>query len=211
MTEPAEDDDAEGDDGPGFLSTFLLLGLVAGGGWFIWKTLSGSAAGLTLIPSQSPTSMSAETDTAPPAAASNPAAPYLQTIADSPTMTAGYHAYGGLAASAAAAAGVPTDIFLSLVTHESAWNPNAVGAAGDTGLAQVLPATAANPGYGVEPFNPADPVQNLYGAARYLGALFNVTGSWRQALAAYNAGVGGQHGDKGQAYASDVLAGAALA
>jgi soluble lytic murein transglycosylase-like protein len=36
--------------------------------------------------------------------------------------------------------------------------------------------------------NPTDPRQNLEGGARYLAAQYRKFGSWRLALAAYNAG-----------------------
>jgi len=38
--------------------------------------------------------------------------------------------------------------------------------------------------------NPSDPAQNLEGGARYLRQQYDTFGSWRLALAAYNAGPG---------------------
>lgn len=59
----------------------------------------------------------------------------------------------------------------------------AVSPKGAIGLAQLMPATARM--LGVDPW---DPVQNLEGGARYLAAQYRRFGSWRLALAAYNAG-----------------------
>ncbi len=86
---------------------------------------------------------------------------------------------------------IPEDLFLRLVQQESGWNPRAVSHKGATGLAQLMPATARLLGVDVE-----DPRQNLEGGARYLRMMYDRFGSWRLALAAYNAGPAAveQHG-----------------
>lgn len=89
------------------------------------------------------------------------------------------------ARSAARRYGIPEDLFLRLVQQESGWNPSAKSHKGATGLAQLMPGTAAKLGV-----NPHDPVQNLNGGARYLRMMYNQFGNWRLALAAYNAGPG---------------------
>lgn len=81
--------------------------------------------------------------------------------------------------------GVPEDLFLRLVQQESDWKPGAVSSAGAIGLAQLMPGTARKLGV-----NPRDPRQNLEGGARYLKQMYRKFGSWRLALAAYNAGPG---------------------
>lgn len=81
--------------------------------------------------------------------------------------------------------GIPEDLFLRLVQQESGWNAGARSHKGATGLAQLMPGTAAKLGV-----NPNDPVQNLEGGARYLRMMYNTFGDWRLALAAYNAGPG---------------------
>ncbi|MDP2738581.1 MAG: lytic transglycosylase domain-containing protein [Pseudorhodobacter sp.] len=87
------------------------------------------------------------------------------------------------ARAAARQHGVPEDLFLRLVQQESGWNSGAVSVKGALGLAQLMPETAARLGV-----DAADPPQNLEGGARYLRAMYDRFGSWRLALAAYNAG-----------------------
>ncbi|WEF25939.1 lytic transglycosylase domain-containing protein [Paracoccus sp. S3-43] len=89
------------------------------------------------------------------------------------------------ARAAARRYGIPEDLFLRLVQQESGWNPGARSHKGATGLAQLMPGTAAKLGV-----NPHDPVQNLHGGARYLRMMYNQFGNWNLALAAYNAGPG---------------------
>lgn len=90
------------------------------------------------------------------------------------------------AIKAAQAAGIDPDLFLRLVQQESAFKPNAVSSKGATGLAQLMPATAAELGV-----DPNDPLQNLAGGARYLRQkLDEFGGDPYLALAAYNAGAG---------------------
>jgi len=91
--------------------------------------------------------------------------------------------YLQMARQAARQHGIPEDLFLRLVNQESRWNPKAKSHAGAYGLAQLMPATARYLGV-----DPKDPRQNLEGGARYLAEQYRTFGSWRLALAAYNAG-----------------------
>ena len=93
--------------------------------------------------------------------------------------------YLAVAKAAARKHGVPEDMFLRLVQQESGWNPGAVSHKGATGLAQLMPGTARKLGVDI-----ANPHQNLEGGARYLRQMYDKFGSWRLALAAYNAGPG---------------------
>jgi soluble lytic murein transglycosylase-like protein len=102
-------------------------------------------------------------------------------------------AYGGsykgeyleVAKAAARKHGVPEDLFLRLVQQESGWNPSAISVKGATGLAQLMPGTAEVLGVDI-----TDPEANLEGGARYLRMMYDKFGSWKLALAAYNAGPG---------------------
>lgn len=105
-------------------------------------------------------------------------------IVASPAYTGAYTGeYLEVAKAAARKHGVPEDLFLRLVQQESGWNPGAVSHKGATGLAQLMPDTAADLGVDI-----ADPEANLDGGARYLRALYDRFGTWKLALAAYNAG-----------------------
>ena len=99
--------------------------------------------------------------------------------------------YLEVAREAARAHSVPEDLFLRLVQRESGWNPSAVSHKGATGLAQLMPDTASLLGVDI-----ANPYENLRGGARYLRMMYEKFGSWRLALAAYNAGPGAveEHG-----------------
>ncbi|MEP2784181.1 MAG: lytic transglycosylase domain-containing protein [Pseudoruegeria sp.] len=91
--------------------------------------------------------------------------------------------YTKLARAAARKHSVPEDLFLRLIQQESGWNANAESHKGALGLAQLMPATARH-----LKVDPKVPKQNLEGGARYLRIQYNRFGSWRLALAAYNAG-----------------------
>ncbi|MBI1172143.1 transglycosylase SLT domain-containing protein [bacterium] len=91
--------------------------------------------------------------------------------------------YLAMAKAAARKYGVPEEMFLKLVQRESGWNPGAVSAKGAVGLAQLMPETANHLGV-----DETDPKDNLEGGARYLAMMFTRFGSWKLALAAYNAG-----------------------
>lgn len=90
-----------------------------------------------------------------------------------------------MAKAAARKHGVPEDLFLRLVQQESGWNQGALSIKGAIGLAQLMPGTADRLGVDAN-----DPAENLDGGARYLAMMYSRFGSWKLALAAYNAGPG---------------------
>ena len=110
-----------------------------------------------------------------------PAAPAAEQLPQSGGSYKGQ--YLDEAKAAAAEHGVPEDLFLRLVQRESGWNAGAISHKGATGLAQLMPGTADLMGVDIN-----DPVDNLRGGARYLRMMYDRFGSWRLALAAYNAG-----------------------
>lgn len=93
--------------------------------------------------------------------------------------------FTNMARDAARRHNVPEDLFLRLVQQESNWRADAKSHKGAIGLAQLMPGTARVLGV-----NPYDPYENLEGGARYLSQQYRAFGSWRLALAAYNAGPG---------------------
>lgn len=113
--------------------------------------------------------------------------PKSATVSTSGTIPSFRGRYRGpyleMAKDAAKRHGVPEDLFLRLVQQESGFNPGARSHKGAIGLAQLMPGTAQRLGV-----DPHDPRQNLEGGARYLRQMYSRFGSWRLALAAYNAG-----------------------
>jgi soluble lytic murein transglycosylase-like protein len=84
--------------------------------------------------------------------------------------------------------GLPSGTAYGLMSAESSGNPNAVSNKGAQGLFQVMPSTAAQPGYGLKPFDPKDPD----GAMSYFAKMYQKAGGdMSKALAYWNAGPGG--------------------
>lgn len=73
---------------------------------------------------------------------------------------------------------------------ESGGNPNAVSPAGAVGPKQLMPATAADPGFGVKPAQNNSPQENVRVGDDYLDAMVKRYGNVPDGLAAYNWGPG---------------------
>jgi soluble lytic murein transglycosylase-like protein len=89
--------------------------------------------------------------------------------------------------------GVPVEILSWLLWKESRYNPAIINGTvrspvGAMGIAQFMPATAAEELGSIEAA--LNPDLAIPGAARYLRKLYDRTGTWAQALAAYNWGIG---------------------
>ena len=99
---------------------------------------------------------------------------------------------------------IPPEIFSSLIQKESGWDPSAIGDGGAAiGLTQLHGPAAQEAGV-----NRSDPYENIKGGAWYLAQRYKQHGNWRDALAAYNQGDGGQAKGLGYGYADSVLGGA---
>jgi soluble lytic murein transglycosylase-like protein len=98
--------------------------------------------------------------------------------------------YRAAIAEAESANGIPSGMLARLLWQESRYRPEIINGskaspAGALGIAQFMPATAAE-----MKLNPLDPFAAIAGAGRYLASLFRQVGAWDKALASYNWGVG---------------------
>lgn len=86
--------------------------------------------------------------------------------------------------------GLPSGMLGRLLWQESHYRQDIIAGktkspAGALGIAQFMPATAAELG-----IDPLEPYQSINAAGLYLSRLYRATGDWTSALAAYNWGVG---------------------
>ena len=99
-----------------------------------------------------------------------------------------------LVSAAAEEFDVPAAMILSVIRAESDFHPDAISRAGAMGLMQLMPQTFAWICEELqEPHDPqgiTDPLLNIRFGTYYLSYLHKKFGSWRVALAAYNAGEG---------------------
>lgn len=134
------------------------------------------------------------------------------------SSVANYEKYKYAIAAAEQAHGIPDGLLARLLYQESRYRSDIIdgttrSSAGALGIAQFIPATAADMG-----INPLDPFQSIEGAARYLKIQYNSFGDWRLALAAYNAGPGNVRKHNGippftetQKYVAEIAADVGLA
>lgn len=113
--------------------------------------------------------------------------------------------------TAARRAGLPPEFLAATLLQESAFDPQAMSAAGAVGIGQFMPDTAAL--QGVDPFDPLDAIRGSAALlADYVSAYrSNYSDPYATALAAYNAGPGAvasYHGvppyPETQAYVADI-------
>jgi hypothetical protein len=81
--------------------------------------------------------------------------------------------------------GLDPRIFVRQISAESDWNPNSYSSAGARGIAQIMPDEAKS--WGIDPM---DSHAALNAAAKHMATMVRKYGSYRKALAGYNAGEG---------------------
>jgi hypothetical protein len=99
---------------------------------------------------------------------------------------------------------VDPKLLKAMATQESGGNPRAVSKAGAQGLMQIMPATAKSLGM----TDPTDPVQSIYGAAKYMNEALDKEGSAEGALLYYHGGPGWRqaYGPESKGYVPAVTA-----
>jgi hypothetical protein len=155
-----------------------------------WTVLLVGCSALALASpvaaSQSPTGRAAQL--AFPELPAPPAIESLQGIESGPT---GRQVYIERLTREAEAQGLPPDIADAVAFVESAYDSNARGAAGEFGLMQVMPSTAAMLGHGGGAFELLKPEVNIRYGVRYLAQAWRLTnGDLCRTLMKYRAGHG---------------------
>ena len=108
---------------------------------------------------------------------------------------------------------VDPELYIRLIERESGFDPNARGAAGELGLAQIMPKTALDPGFGTTPIEDrSDPMESLrFGAEHLANMTKHYDGDVATALMAYNGGSGnvanGTISKDAQKYATELMNG----
>ncbi len=119
---------------------------------------------------------------------------FIYTVSDTPSLSWSIPPQGKQYETAILAAearySLPRLLLARLLMKESSFNPKIINGqitspAGAVGIAQFMPATAAD-----LKVNPLDPFASIDAAARYLSQLYTRFQSWPYALAAYNWGQG---------------------
>lgn len=145
----------------------LVLAIAIGAALFWYSTKAN--ASIELVPGSAPASSPSSSSWTPPAKAQ----PYLGAIAEAEMRY-----------------GLPHNLLARQLFEESRFRADiidgsTVSSAGAIGIAQFLPATAAD--YGADPL---DPFAAIDAAAHYDRDLYDRFGNWDAALAAYNWGPG---------------------
>jgi hypothetical protein len=121
-----------------------------------------------------------------PAAVTQAAAPKPAVVNPHPVPELSRAEFCSTLVASAEKHNVPVRLFANLIWQESRFRPQAVSPVGALGVAQFMPAVAAEQGLK----NPFNPLEALPAAARFFAGLLDRFGSLGLATAAYNAGSG---------------------
>lgn len=115
-------------------------------------------------------------------------------------------AFTDLISAASFEYGVPEELIYAVILTESSFEPNAHSAAGAKGLMQLMDITnedvCKRSGKPLES-DIFDPAVNIDRGVYYLAYLYRQFGTWRETIAAYNAGIGRVKGWLGDPRYSD--------
>lgn len=98
------------------------------------------------------------------------------------------YAYNEIIEDEARAQNVPARIVQAIIQVESGGDPQAIGAAGEIGLMQLMPPTAAQMGYRGSRSGLFDPRTNIHYGTKYLAWQMKRYRELTTAIAAYNSG-----------------------
>ncbi len=138
----------------------------------------------------------------PPQLGAPPAPPLMMAasggVTSIPADNVGEYAGGGIVAfddggevPGYATGGVPPGLFEALVEAESRGKQSAISSKGARGVAQLMPGTMRDPGYGIKPVRDDSEEENRRVGREYLSAMLKkYKGNIDNALAAYNWGPG---------------------
>jgi soluble lytic murein transglycosylase-like protein len=145
----------------------------------------GQPAAASLAPAPAPAAAPV------PAARPNadPAAAVPSLVVEPASASGGRKLYLPVIEREAKARGLPVEVADAVARVESGYEPSAIGAAGERGLMQVMPPTAAMLGFKGGPAELADPETNIrYGVEYLAGAWKLANGDLCRALMKYRAG-----------------------
>jgi soluble lytic murein transglycosylase-like protein len=112
-------------------------------------------------------------------------------FASAPTAEPAMQRYSAIIANHALANDVPLDLALAVVKHESRFDADATGQAGEIGLMQIMLSTARGMGYEGSVSKLYEPAPNIRGGMKYLGKARELAGgSECGTLSKYNGGHG---------------------
>jgi soluble lytic murein transglycosylase-like protein len=115
-------------------------------------------------------------------------------FANTPKAERAMQRYSAIISNHALANDIPVDLALAVVNHESSFDANATGQAGEIGLMQIKLSTARGMGYEGSAEELYEPATNIRWGMKYLGKARELArGSECGTLSRYNGGHGTKH------------------